>query len=302
MYVGERAVASSENHDELSEQAAAYALGVLSAEERIKFEGHLSSCDECAAEVRSYGQVVAALAHAAPSVVTPVNARSRVLARIAHATPSGLAAPSVQAPLQIEEHRTAGTTAGAVKRAAAPARTPWLLAAASVALAAGLGGYVISQRTHIGRLEQRVRDETSRADVAEQQAAAARSAATLAAADERTVVVVLAASDLVRVELAGQPVAPQASARAFWSRSRGLVFTASNLPPLPAGRTYQLWFVTPDMPVDAGLLKPKLDGGVNVVYAMPSGITKPVAIAVTIEPEGGVPAPTGDKYLVGLVN
>jgi anti-sigma-K factor RskA len=300
-------VASSENRDELNEQAAAYALGVLSAEERIEFEGHLSACDECAAEVRSFGQVVAALAHAAPSVVTPVNARSRVLARIAHATttPSDSAAPSeFRAPLRIEEHRrTAGTAGSAeVKASAAPARSPWLLAAAAVALAAGLGGFVISQRNHIATLERRVRDETSRADVAEQQAAAARSAATLAATDERTVVVVLAASDLVRVELAGQPVAPQASARAFWSRSRGLVFTASNLPPLPAGRTYQLWVVTPEMPVDAGLLKPKLDGGVNVVYAMPSGITKPVAIAVTIEPEGGVPAPTGDKYLVGLVN
>jgi anti-sigma-K factor RskA len=300
-------VASSENRDELNEQAAAYALGVLSAEERIVFESHLSACDECAADVRSFGQVVAALAHAAPSVVTPVNARSRVLARIAYATPtpSDSAAPSEsRPPLRIQEHRrTAGTAeSAAVKPSAAPARTPWLLAAAAVALAAGLGSYVVSQRNHIGTLEQRVRDETSRADLAEQQAAAARSAATLAAADERTVVVVLAASDLVRVELAGQPVAPQASARAFWSRSRGLVFTASNLPPLPAGRTYQLWFVTPEMPVDAGLLKPKFDGGVNVVYAMPSGITRPVAIAVTIEPEGGVPAPTGDKYLVGLVN
>ena len=28
-------------------------------------------------------------------------------------------------------------------------------------------------------------------------------------------------------------------------------------------------------------------------------LPKPVAMAVTLEPEGGVPAPTGDKYLVG---
>jgi hypothetical protein len=38
----------------------------------------------------------------------------------------------------------------------------------------------------------------------------------------------------------GNPCRPNASARAFWSRSRGMVFSASNLPPLPAGRTYQL--------------------------------------------------------------
>jgi anti-sigma-K factor RskA len=106
----------------------------------------------------------------------------------------------------------------------------------------------------------------------------------------------------VRVDLAGQPVAPRAVARAFWSRSRGLVFTASSLPPLPAGRTYQLWVVTAQAPVGAGLLKPEVDGGAHAVFMTPSDLAKPVAIALTIEPDGGVPAPTGDKYLVGLVN
>jgi anti-sigma-K factor RskA len=168
-------------------------------------------------------------------------------------------------------------------------------------LAAGLGAYSVSQRGRIGALEQTVRDARTRADVAERQAADARSTARAANNDEQAVIVVLAASDLLRVELAGQPVAPQASARAFWSRSQGLVFTASNLPPLPPGRTYQLWIVTAESPIGAGLLKPKLDGGVNVVYSMPGVITRPVAFAVTIEPEGGAPAPTGDKYLVGAV-
>ena len=43
---------------------------------------------------------------------------------------------------------------------------------------------------------------------------------------------VLAAPDLVRIDLMGQAVAPQASARALWSRARGMVFTSSNLPAL----------------------------------------------------------------------
>jgi hypothetical protein len=47
----------------------------------------------------------------------------------------------------------------------------------------------------------------------------------------------LTADDLVPVDLAGQPAAPRALARAFWSRSRGLVFAGSKLPPLPPGRT-----------------------------------------------------------------
>jgi len=55
-------------------------------------------------------------------------------------------------------------------------------------------------------------------------------------------------------------------------------------------------------PISAGLLKPDASGGVNVVFATPADIPTPVAMAVTIEPDGGVPAPTGDKYLVGLAH
>jgi anti-sigma-K factor RskA len=112
---------------------------------------------------------------------------------------------------------------------------------------------------------------------------------------------VLSAPDVARVDLAGQPAAPQASARAFWSRSRGMVFSASNLPQLPAGRTYQVWVVTAQGPISAGLITPDAQGAANAIFSTPSDIPQPVALAVTIEPLGGVAAPTGDRYLVGAV-
>jgi hypothetical protein len=34
----------------------------------------------------------------------------------------------------------------------------------------------------------------------------------------------------------------------------------------------------------------------------PVDMPAPVAMAVTIEPAGGVAAPTGDKYLIGVAN
>src|SRR5262249_39968240 len=109
--------------------------------------------------------------------------------------------------------------------------------------------------------------------------------------------------DLARIDLAGQAAAPSASARALWSRSRGLVFTASNLPPLPAGRVYQLWVLTSQpAPMSAGLLRPDAGGGVPATIATPAAMPQPRAMAVTLEPDGGVPAPTGDKSLVGLAN
>lgn len=174
----------------------------------------------------------------------------------------------------------------------------WLATAASLALVAGLTIYTAQLRTRITDLESELRDTRARADAAQQQMVDAQRAATGA----QTAVAILTAPDVARVDLAGQqPVSPSASARAFWSRSRGMVFNASNLPPLPAGRTYQLWVVTAQAPISAGLLTPDTQGSVSEVFNTPPDIPQPIAMAVTIEPAGGVPAPTGDKYLVGTL-
>jgi anti-sigma-K factor RskA len=174
----------------------------------------------------------------------------------------------------------------------------WLATAASLALAAGLTIYTAQLRTHITGLESELRDTRARADAAQQQMVNVQTTATGA----QTAVAILTAPDVARVDLAGQqPVSPNASARAFWSRSRGMVFNASNLPPLPAGRTYQLWVVTAQAPISAGLLTPDDRGSVSETFHTPSDIPQPVAMAVTIEPAGGVPAPTGEKYLVGML-
>lgn len=174
----------------------------------------------------------------------------------------------------------------------------WLATAASLALVAGLTIYTAQLRTRIAGLENELRDTRARADEAQQRMTVAQRTATGA----QTAVAILTAPDVARVDLAGQqPVSPGASARAFWSRSRGMVFNASNLPPLPAGRTYQLWVVTAQAPISAGLLTPDIQGTVNEVFNTPPDIPQPIAMAVTIEPAGGVPAPTGDKYLVGTL-
>ena len=77
-------------------------------------------------------------------------------------------------------------------------------------------------------------------------------------------------------------------------------FTVSNLPPLPGGRVYKVWVVTAvGPPLSAGLVTPDGAGGRSVYFATPADIPPPVALAVTIEPAGGVPAPTGAQYLLG---
>ena len=156
-----------------------------------------------------------------------------------------------------------------------PRALEWLPLAAAIIIAIGAAVYAVRVQRQMGDLQARFNQT---------QATAA----------------VLAAPDLARIDLQGQPVAPDARARALWSRSRGLVFTAANLPPAPAGKAYQVWVVTAQMPVSAGLLTTDPMGDGTQYYYTPPDIAPPVAVAVTLEPAGGVPSPTGERYLVGM--
>ena len=47
-------------------------------------------------------------------------------------------------------------------------------------------------------------------------------------------------------------------------------------------------------------MKPDENGRVTAAFDVPPGASTPTGLAVSIEPAGGVPAPTGALYLVGL--
>jgi anti-sigma-K factor RskA len=68
-------------HDELHELAAPYALDALSADERGRFEAHLSDCERCRAELAELSETAASLAYAAEGPVPPAELRGRILAR-----------------------------------------------------------------------------------------------------------------------------------------------------------------------------------------------------------------------------
>ena len=264
-------------HDEQS-LAAAYVLGALEPAERRAFEAHAATCPICREEVRSLQRVADALARTVPERTPSPMVRARVLAAI-----KGNAIKDNTAPVL----RDVPAPRNAVRS--------WMPLAAMLVVAAGLAAYAWQLQGRLAFLEARLSDAESRAVAAQRATLEARNAADSA----QSAMSVLAAPDLTRIDLAGQAVAPNASARALWSRDRGMVFTTANLPPAPAGRVYQVWVVTAQAPVSAGLLALDPNGRATVVFNTPRDIAAPVAVAVTLEPEGGVPAPTGEKYLVG---
>jgi anti-sigma-K factor RskA len=275
---------------EYADQAAAYALGALEPAERASFQAHLANCVECAAEVRALSQVAAALATTVPAAAPSPVVRRRLLDVIGARTADS---QHLEPRTENLAHRLESSRAPGNSRIAVYAM------AASIALAALAGGYAMQLRGRVTTLEARLRETTLRADTNERLVADARRAGV----ETQRTVLVLAAPDLARIDLAGQAAAPQASARAFWSRSRGLVFTASNLPAPPPGRAYQLWVLTAQpAPINAGMLKLDANGRTTAMIDTPPDIPRPTAMAVTLEPEAGVPSPTGDKYLVGVAN
>jgi hypothetical protein len=109
---------------------------------------------------------------------------------------------------------------------------------------------------------------------------------------------VLAASDLVRYGLAGGETAQMARGQVLWSRSRGVVFSGSRVPEAPSGFTYQLWLLTNSGAVSVGLAKPDSEGRVSLATDTVPVIPRPVVgVALTLEPSGGVPAPSGASVL-----
>jgi anti-sigma-K factor RskA len=281
--------------DRLHDLAGAYALGALDAADRVAFEQHLRECSACASEVRSLQPVVDGLAQVLPLVDPPAALRERVLASIQPGAPKLARGATIAVPPKLAERRTDPASPKLAERTRTASVGGWLAAAASLVLAVGLGIYVWQLRDRLTEVERRLDEATARAAASETQVAALQRASL----DVRTTALVIGAPDLLRVDLVGQG-GSAAKARAFWSRAHGLVFTAVDLPALPPGKVYQLWVVGPQAPVSAGIFEPDAAGRATTIVEAGRQFPEPAAFAVTLEPAGGVPQPTGDKVLVGL--
>jgi len=110
---------------------------------------------------------------------------------------------------------------------------------------------------------------------------------------------ILQSADLVRANMKGQASATNATGLALWSRANGMIFSATQLPKLPAGRVYQLWTITGTTATSAGLLTPDASGAVRLELPVSANAAKPDAFGLTIEPAGGSPAPTLPIVLLG---
>ena len=90
--------------------------------------------------------------------------------------------------------------------------------------------------------------------------------------------------------------------RVFVNAQRGVLLVASNLPPAPSGKRYELWVISKQgVPQPAGLFQSNLQGYALYLRGGALDMTTAGAIAVTLEPASGSNAPTATPLVVAPV-
>jgi anti-sigma-K factor RskA len=286
--------------DEIQAQAALFALGSLTQHEARAFEAHLAEgCSVCQRELRRQEELVASLALAAPAAEPSPYVRDILLARIEREEQQPGARPARAAesfePRPVLPHP---------RPQPQPRSTvlPWAIAAA-VALTAAASYFYTRQQAEQQIQVERTRAEDARSEL--QQRRAVLEAENRRARQQLDELKAGLGSPGVRfIPLKGQKGIPDASAQVYWDTTNGRWIVAASLPPAPAGKVYQLWFVlaAPGAPVSAGLIPTDSAGRGIASMPLPSGLRKVAAAAITLEPEGGSAAPTMPIYAVGPIS
>ncbi|MCA1816791.1 MAG: anti-sigma factor [Acidobacteria bacterium] len=297
-------------HADYKDALALAALDSADEAELRALDAHLASCGECRAELRALRDTAAALALAAPPLAPPPELRARLLAAL-KATPR----EGARKPGETEREAVAGRAAASahdagrgsnvvsfeearrgsrrvifsrpafVFGAIAAALVVCALAAATVALWRS-NSAMKSQLASVSVALTETRDE-----LGEMRGELAR------ARQEREL---LSAPDARTADLVGTKAAQSARARLTYDARTGeAMLVATDLPPAPAGRAYQLWFIADGKPLPGSVFTTDARGRAETHGTIPPEGRRAQGFAVTLEPAGGAQSPTGEMYLRG---
>ncbi len=269
-------------HQNYQEMLTARALNALDSEDARTLEAHVESCAECRKEVVSWQDTAAMLAFEPMPLEPSFAARARILEVIRAEMP---AFPENQ----ISETRQAGSAnvvelAQRRPRVFAPMLT-WAAVAAAVVFAVLIASIVTLWQQNRAAREELARLAGQMAEANEQ------------LARQRDALGIVAAPGARMTELAGTDEMPAAHATLAFERNGRAILMARGLPPPPAGKAYQLWFITGGRPFPGKVFTTDQSGAGMLTDQIPAEALKAAIFAITLEPEKGVPSPTGAIYL-----
>ena len=281
--------------DERRDRLMLYAADALDPAERTALAAHLASgCPRCAGSLAEAEAVIGHLPMTLEPVAPSAGVRAGLLRRVATEPRRASAAPAGAAE---SAPRTTPVIPMPSPGDRGPTRRPgadWL----RPALAAIAAALVTAVALTVPGAQAR-RDLMAQVDAQEREIVRLRQAVEASAETVR----VLRSPAVRVVSLSGTGTQPQAAARVFWDTSRRTWhFYAAALKAPGPGRTYQLWFITPGQEkISAGTFDVDAQGEGSVEVAIPPGLDAIAVAAVTDEPAGGSPQPTGSIHLAGAI-
>jgi len=269
--------------DEVKEIAPLYVIGALDEKTAHDLEASLHSATPEQQGVVARWREVAALLPQALSLQTPPDyLRERLLNRIVEETQ--------QTPIEIavEESSLEEMAERDVLPFVQPRRPEsrtarWLLIAAT-ALLAFTAGYLVKQNADLARERHALARE--RDDLSKEMAAWRGQVDDIVS--PRTRIIVMAGDET-----------PQANAKVVWdTKAQQWVIYIFDLPAPPSDKDYQLWYVTKNAKISAAVFRTDEQGRTVLKLTLPpDSLADLAATAVTLEPRGGSPQPTGKFYL-----
>jgi anti-sigma-K factor RskA len=280
------------------ELAALYALGALSQHEARAFDVHLrEGCPACDFELKQFDEVAALLGVAVEPVAPSAYVRDLLAMRIQREEPEALAPTASVIPFP--EQPIISQTPAKASSSVARSWLPWAVAAAFLlAFVFSFAAWRTSRSALQAEVDQ-IRDSSSavlteNAELKEQLRKESAASGELAQINS-----VLSAPSARVLQLEGQDSAPGSSATIYWDVQGNRWVVTADLPPAPEGKVYQLWFVTAQAKISAGLIRPDRDGHGFIALLFPPDIGPLAAAAITLEPDGGSEQPTSAIYVMG---
>lgn len=257
--------------ERFEEVCALVAVGAALPEEEQALRAHLDEgCPACNAAYRELRETTAHLPKTLTPISPPPTVRLRLLDAIVREAEVTPRTPILQPPK--------------LRRRVLQIPWPW---AAGWALAAALGVMLLwntnTQREAALRYEDKIHSLR------------------LTLEEKEKALELIQARQTQTVQLAGLPPSPNAFGKVFWNQKANAgVLVAFDLPPLPEGKVYQLWAIQGAVPVDAGVFFPDPEGTAALRVKPLSDPRQTIQLfAITVEPAGGSPQPTGEMYLKG---
>jgi anti-sigma-K factor RskA len=292
------------SHEEYKEILAAHALDALDYGTARALEDHLKVCDECRAEFDVWRNTAAAIAYTVQPAMPSTELRSRILEEVRVLSAQSSASKATAEDVDDEKAGEASRSSNVVPLARpvstrTQARSYRLLAiAASLACIALLASvFVIWRRNaalknEVAGLSQRLQQTSERLEQTNRELVRVREESDL-----------LNAPALTIASLSGTEAAKSAHARLALDPQTGrAMLFAYDLPRAPAGKAYQLWFIAGGKPVPGKVFNTDARGHATMRDQVPAEARGASLFAITLEPEGGVPAPTGEKVLLGATS